>query len=272
MFVFAKKLSQNVRGVRQRRTERALSFGDDAIAYDRFRPGYPDAVADVVLGHAQGQLNRALEIGAGTGKATKVFAARGIEIVAVEPDEDMRVVLERETQGLTVQVIDATFESLDLHRLGEVDLLFAAAAFHWTDPETRWDRAASVLRPDGVAAFFGAFTELVDDALATHVEDVAATVLERDSFDLGTGNDRGSPDWPASELRRHPEFTDIVQAAIPRQVTMTGRDYVAHLSTISAYRVLPAARRAAVLTRLLAELPETCVVTQDVVVHLARRR
>jgi hypothetical protein len=57
---------------------RALSFGSVASAYERYRPGYPDAVVDQVLASAGGPVRTALEIGAGTGKATRVFAGRGV--------------------------------------------------------------------------------------------------------------------------------------------------------------------------------------------------
>ena len=53
---------------------RALSFGSVAAAYERFRPGYPDALVDQVLTYAGRPVRTALEIGAGTGKATRAFA------------------------------------------------------------------------------------------------------------------------------------------------------------------------------------------------------
>ena len=61
-------------------TRRALSFGAAASVYERFRPGYPDELADQVLDYAGQPVTSALEIGAGTGKATRAFAARGIEV------------------------------------------------------------------------------------------------------------------------------------------------------------------------------------------------
>jgi len=54
---------------------RALSFGSAAWEYERFRPAYPGAVVDEVLAYAGHAVATALEIGAGTGKATRMFAA-----------------------------------------------------------------------------------------------------------------------------------------------------------------------------------------------------
>lgn len=56
---------------------RALSFGVKAEAYERIRPGYPVELVDMVLTYADQPVRTALEIGAGTGKATRLFAQRG---------------------------------------------------------------------------------------------------------------------------------------------------------------------------------------------------
>jgi 16S rRNA A1518/A1519 N6-dimethyltransferase RsmA/KsgA/DIM1 with predicted DNA glycosylase/AP lyase activity len=87
-------------------TNRALSFGSVAAAYERFRPGYPDEVVDEVLAYAGGSIRTALEIGAGTGKATRVFAARGIAVTASDPDADMLAELRRHVPA-EVEVVQA---------------------------------------------------------------------------------------------------------------------------------------------------------------------
>jgi hypothetical protein len=59
---------------------------------------------------------------------------------------------------------------------------------------------------------------------------------------------------------------------IPRRLTMSARDYVGHLSTISAYLELPASAQDQVFTRIMQVLPEFVEVAADITVHLARRR
>jgi trans-aconitate methyltransferase len=68
---------------------RALSFGVVAEAYERFRPAYPVELFDMVMACAGRPVRTALEIGAGTGKATRLFAQRGVTVTAVEPDGAM---------------------------------------------------------------------------------------------------------------------------------------------------------------------------------------
>ena len=67
------------------------------------------------------------------------------------------------------------------------------------------------------------------------------------------------------------EFTDVRQRTLERRVWMSAGDYVGHLSTVSAYLLLPEHRRARLLDRIAAVLPERVSVDGDLVLHLARR-
>lgn len=251
--------------------ERATIFGEVAEAYDRFRPGYPESIVDLVAAHAEGPVTRALEVGAGTGKATLIFAAQGIEVIAVEPDPRMSTVLAARVGALPIRILDSTFEALETEDIGPVDLLFAAAAFHWTDADTRWEQTAAVLRSGGVAAFFGASCDLADEALSQQVDAITEQAVGIDTFDLGAIADADSDSWPASDLRHRAEFADVVETVIPNGKRRPANDFVAHLATVSRYRVLSAPDRDAVLSQIRAVLPDNVDVNEDVTIHLARR-
>ena len=77
--------------------------------------------------------------------------------------------------------------------------------------------------------------------------------------------------WPGTELQRSEWFTDVQQSVIERRVTMSARDYVGHLSTISAYLELPAAEQEEVYSRIMQVLPDRVEIAADITVHLARR-
>ena len=77
--------------------------------------------------------------------------------------------------------------------------------------------------------------------------------------------------WPGTELRRSEWFTDVQQSVLERRVTMSARDYVGHLSTVSAYLALPAVEREQVFSQIMRALPETVELVADVTLHLARR-
>jgi SAM-dependent methyltransferase len=249
---------------------RALSFGVVAEAYERFRPVYPVELFDMVMAYAGQPVRTALEIGAGTGQATRLFARRGIAVTAVEPDGAMLAELRKHVPA-NVKTVQAAFEDL---RSGEsYGLVYAAAALHWTKPEGRWPHMAALLEPDGVFASFGGPVRLADPAVEEAVRGARAPFLDSDEVPSPDGTPPGHDmPWPGTELRRSDWFADVRQSVIERRLTVSARDYIGHLSTISVYLELPASEQEQVYSQIMRVLPETVEIDADITVHLARRR
>jgi SAM-dependent methyltransferase len=250
-------------------SNRALSFGAVASAYEQFRLGYPDELVDVVLKYAGQPIHTALEIGAGTGKATRLFAHRGVDVTATEPDPAMLVELRKHVPA-SVATIQAAFEDLPLDRT--YDLVYAAAALHWTNPEGRWSRMADLLKPGGVFASFGGPFQLADPEVEDAVRRAREPFLETDAIPIPGGpTDDNETKWPRTELEGSPWFTDVQLATIERRVTMSAHDFVGHLSTVSAYLQLASATQQEAYERIAQVLPEQVEIAADITVHLARR-
>ncbi|MEV4510938.1 class I SAM-dependent methyltransferase [Dactylosporangium sp. NPDC049525] len=248
---------------------RALSFGAVAEAYERFRPGYPEALRDTVLAYAGRPVRTALEIGAGTGKATRLFARPGTVVTATDPDGAMLAELRKHVPA-DVRTVRAAFE--DLPPGERYDLVYAAAALHWTSPQGRWSRMAALLEPGGVLASCGGPVRLADPAAEEAVRAARAPFLDTDEIPSPDGTPEGhAMQWPGTELQQTPWFADVRQQVIERRVTMRAPDYVGHLSTLSAYLELPASAQEEVFRRIERVLPETVELVADVIVHLARR-
>jgi hypothetical protein len=244
-------------------------YGPTAQAYERFRFGYPDAVVDQVLAYNDGPVRTAIEIGAGTGKATRVFAGRGIAVTATDPDPEMLAVLAEQCRGLPVRRVVGTLEDLPAQQ--PADLLYAAAALHWTADEGRWPRAAALLRPRGTFASFAAPFEIVDVDLADRVRRTIAAYADVSSAIHRPPDDDGLA-WPGNELRAAVEFDDVVEVRLPHRQVLTSEAYVAYQSTGSYYLALDPGRAAAGLAALRQVLPATIEVRADLMLHLARRR
>jgi len=248
---------------------RSMSFGAVATAYERFRPGYPAELFDTVMRYARQPIRTALEIGAGTGKATRLFAERGVTVTATEPDPDMLAELRKHVPA-NVTTVQAAFEDLRLAQT--YGLVYAAAALHWTSLEGRWSRIAALLEPGGVFASFGGQVHLADPAVAEAVRAARAPFLANDNVASPDGTPAGHHmQWPGTELQRSEWFTDVQQSVIERRWTMIARDYVGHLSTVSAYLQLPASEQEQIYGRIMQVLPERVEVTADITVHLAHR-
>ncbi|MEP6816148.1 MAG: class I SAM-dependent methyltransferase [Marmoricola sp.] len=241
---------------------RALSFGSVAEQYERYRPGYPNELVDAVFQHATRPVYSALEVGAGTGKATRLFASRGVEVIALEPDVEMAGVLEKTTLGLPVTPIVTTFEEYEGG--SRVDLVYAAAAWHWTDPATRMVRAAELLSPGGVLALFGTSVDPADP-------DLLAAVEEIEKEELPDNDPAVVHPWSLEELDITAGFVDSAQLDLPRIVTRTAEEFVGRLATVSAYLMLSPEARGDLLSRIRALLPDQIDVDATVQLSMARR-
>jgi SAM-dependent methyltransferase len=133
------------------------TFDHVATEYDAARPDYPASLYDV-LESALGQpLLRAdvLDVGAGTGIATRALAGRGARVVAVDPGP---VVLELLRARSTSRVRPVLGDGNDLPlRDGSIDLVTYAQSWHWTDPVRSVPEAARVLHDRGVLAVWWNF-------------------------------------------------------------------------------------------------------------------
>jgi SAM-dependent methyltransferase len=120
--------------------ELRLAFGNAAEDYERGRPGWPDAVAEVgdLMPSAE-----VLDLGAGTGKLTRVLARHFASVTAVEPDAEMRALI-RDAEAL-----EGSAEAIPIGDTS-VDGVFCAEAFHWFDWPVALREIARVLRPGGI--------------------------------------------------------------------------------------------------------------------------
>jgi len=247
----------------------ALVFGEVATEYERVRPGYPEALVDEVLAYAPSQPT-ALDIGAGTGKATVAFADRGLRITALEPDPAMAVVLRQRVAGLAVNIAMASLETYEPEE--SYDLVYSAQAFHWTAPDTRWARTAADLRPGGALALFWNHDRVADPVVRAKV----FGVLREQVPMLAPSGEPPEPEsllklWPYDELSVRPEFGELRQEVYRWERELSAEDYLAYLTTQSSYRMLEADERQDLVDALAAVLPSQVVLDVATLLHLARR-
>lgn len=130
-------------------------FTGKAEIYERFRPSYPDALIDFLYENAQ--CDTVADIGAGTGKFTRCLLKKPWNVIAVEPNADMRKKLLNIT-GITV--VNAPAENTGLEG-SSVGLVTAAQAFHWFDEERFKSECKRILTTNGRLAVI--FNERVLD-------------------------------------------------------------------------------------------------------------
>ena len=96
-----------------------------------------------------------------------------------------------------VRTVRAAFEDLPLTTT--YDLVYAAAALHWTRPEGRWERVAALLEPGGVVASFGAPRDLADPVVEEALRVARAPWLE----DVDVPSPDGTPEDTDPAVAEH---------------------------------------------------------------------
>ncbi len=211
----------------------ATKFAAVADSYERGRPEYAPAVVGALsaeLGLGADAL--VLDLAAGTGKLTRALVAAGLDVIAVEPQAELRQVLAASVGEH--RVIDGLAEKIPLDD-DAVDAVTVADGFHWFDRPAALAEIRRVLRPGGGLALLSTFPDWSGASWAE---------------ELGSLMEETRPEHP---LFDGPPWQEVVRSAggwtEPREVRVTtnqpGRpDLMAdYLGSISWVAGLPDAER-----------------------------
>jgi SAM-dependent methyltransferase len=202
------------------------TFDQVAELYDRARPTYPPALMDEVA--ALGP--RILEIGPGTGQATRALVERGADVTAVELGPQLAAIARANVPEADVVVAD--FETWEPER-ADFDAVVAFTAFHWLDGATRYARAATLLRSGGALAVTEVAHVLVsggDPIWVELQEDYDAVVPSPDNRPPPFIDEVGDL---RDEFERSGLYRDVEVRRYPWEVAYTADEWVDVLRTYS---------------------------------------
>jgi SAM-dependent methyltransferase len=242
------------------------TFNAAAASYQGSRPDYPAELYDDLL-ELTGLTPPAdlLEVGPGPGKATLPLARQGFRITAIELGADLAEQARHNLAAFPgVSVVTTPFE--EWRAEDAYDLVYAATAWHWIDPDVKYAKAASVLRPGGHLAVWGAGHAFPKgfDPFFIEIQQVYEEIGEAKS------DDRFPPPLPeevrdpiAGELQASGVFE---VAGVRRYVwglRYTADQYLALLDTFSGHIAMGQAKRDRLygeVRRRLAERPDNSLV------------
>jgi SAM-dependent methyltransferase len=237
------------------RDEQRLAFGSVAELYDRVRPSYPPGAIDDVMTHARlGRGDAVLEVGAGTGKATVLLAARGLDVVALEPSAAMAAVARANCRGLAgVRVVESEFERWDPGR--RFPALVSVQAWHWVAPAVRYERAQAALVADGTLAAVWTFPDWaacgLRDALCGAYRRTAPRLAPDFPMHPASEPTRLAGDW-AAEIHASTRFVDPQATTHSWSQPYTSAEYVELLQTHQDHILLESQDRRALLAAIAA--------------------
>lgn len=223
------------------------TFDQEAQLYNEIRPHYPEALFETLIDvTALSPQAKLVEIGPGTGQATKPLAKRGYQITAIELGAALGDVARYELRPYPhVRVITGSFEDIDLPA-DTFDLVFAATAFHWIKPELRYVKPHHILKADGYLAII--HTHHVSDEQGDLFFKAAQPI-----YDRYYTNDTGKPPaLPGPDTVKPTEldeklFKFIHFQRFPMVVAYSAQGYAKLLNTYSPTLVLPEQKRTAFL-------------------------
>jgi SAM-dependent methyltransferase len=222
----------------------AGSFGRSAEEYELGRPGYAEAALDAV-GLAPEAV--VLDLAAGTGKLTRQLVSRVESVIAVEPLDGMRAVLER-----VVPEAEAFSGTADAIPLADdaVDAVFVGEAFHWFATAATLAELARVLRPGGTLAILfnqadGDFEPPLPEAFWEAYR--AAAIEKPPEQTVRTGLWKTPFPGP---------FEPFVESSFPNPIELDREQVLAQAASWSMVGALPEPERSALLARLGELLPD----------------
>ena len=227
------------------------AFGNTAREYELGRPEWPDELIDRVVDELElAPESTVLDLGAGTGKLTRALVRRFARVIAVEPDDAMRAVLEEVVPD--AEALAGSAEAIPVED-DSVDAVFCAEAFHWFASDETVAEIARVLRSGGG---FVIFWNIEFSEIDPPLPDAAEAVLD-EAFARG-----GRPGISKilSGAWREPlarsAFGPLHEAEAEHEVVRDRDQWLATMLSVSSIASLPDGDRDALATRLRELVPD----------------
>lgn len=230
----------------------AHTFNTAVDAYDRFRPTYPDALYRDLFSYmttppAPGMT--AVEVGIGTGQATRPILDTGCTVTAIELGDQMADFVRRKYAHYpSFSCINCPFEDVP-YTPSSHDLVYSASAFHWIPEEIGYRKVFDMLKPGGVFARFAnhPYRDKGRPGLFEAMQKVYAVYMP---------NSKPGDEYSAEQAKTRADiavrygFADIEYHLYRRTREFSADDYIALLGTYSDHIAIPETRRSRFFSEL----------------------
>ena len=224
-----------------------MTFNEEARLYDEIRPGYPESLIEDVIKFSEiPEGGDILEIGCGTGQATRPFAERGYSMLCLDIGKDLVAIAANNFRNFhNVTFIVKSFE--DWEPKGQTfDMIIAATSFRWIDPAIRYVKAASVLKPSGTLAVFSNKHIGKNEGFFAEVQTIyqkCAPSIFQPALDKGVKKKNRAISMEETSL-----FEMLVRKRYPWSTEYTAEEYIKLLNTYSNHRNLSSVERQELFT------------------------
>ncbi|MCA0757144.1 class I SAM-dependent methyltransferase [Paenibacillus sp. N4] len=256
--------------------ERKNTFNEIAREYDKYRPDYPEQLFTDILEYSSlNPYDKILEIGCGTGQATKGFVQSGYcHITGIELGEHLADLTREKFKDIpTVKIIHSPFETWQ-NEGTSFHLAISGTAFHFIQPQDYgYRKVFDLLGSQGSIAFFWTVHVPSYDNLSNQIRDIyrrCAPQLD----DSTNPSMQQIIEERSNAILKEGLYKDLEVKQYRWDDPYSAREYVSLLNTNSRHRLLPEDIR----SRLLGEIGEaiekkggTIHKPQAVVLFLAKK-
>ena len=215
------------------------TFDSVSSAYDKMRPGYVGELYQKIFDYVHIDKNsRAVEVGSGSGQATKPVLDTGCDLTAVEYGENLSELLRGNFKGYpNLTVMTGKFEDMTFSE-NTYDLVFSATAFHWIPEEVGYRKVFSMLKSGGAFARFANHPSIskTDIAFAKAIEDAYDKYYYSYYPEKKRGTSVGYTEAQSEETANIAckyGFRDIQSHIFYRERVFTADEYIQLLGTYS---------------------------------------
>ena len=219
------------------------TFNTVSSEFDRWRPAYIPRLYDDIF--AAGELSPAskvLEIGIGTGQATRPFLETGCSLTAVELGDNLaRYSRDKFAAYKNLNIVNMAFQDFECSP-ESYDLVYSGSAFHWIEEEAGYKKVFQILKKDGVFARFA--NHPYYDKGREDITEAIQKLYNRYMPESSPSNEYGEEQArKRAEIGRKYGFTDISYRIYHRTRTFTAGEYTSLLGTYSDHIAMEPVKR-----------------------------
>lgn len=210
--------------------QKSMTFNEDAALYDKMRPGYPEAIFHDLQNLAKlNKQSTILEVGCGTGQATRNLVDISRNITCLDPGASLLAVAEEKFPQLKFE--NTTFEAFETKDL--YDLIISATAWHWIDPNVGYEKAHRLLKNEGYLAILHTYhIETDPSAFHNRAQFIYSQYSSKPPQDLASRQ----PIEDTARALENEYFQLTHQVERKWQHTYTVEEYLALRNTYSGHR------------------------------------
>jgi SAM-dependent methyltransferase len=220
------------------------TFNEVAVEYDTWRPTYvPELYQDIFACKEIDDSSHVLEVGIGTGQATKPFLETQCHLTAVELGDNLAAYSRQKYKEFSkFDVRNCSFQDFE-GRENSFDLIYSASAFHWIPEDIGYPKVYTLLRNGGIFAQFAnhPYRDKENDALHMAMQQVYARYMPHSQAEPEEYSEEQCRE--KADTMTHYGFVDVTWKMYHRTRTFDAQAYVSLISTYSDHRAINAEQR-----------------------------